>query len=466
MRNKKTKVLCSAIAISITAAMLAGCGGNTGETKEGTKAETKQETKAADTDEGTKAADTKAEESKDAKKEGGITLTLYGNAGDTQRPFMQNIFKLYEEKTGNKIDVQGIDTDNFENVALTKFQTGDIPDLFMHFGGYGLDAYNPKENFVDFTDAKWVSDIQDNVLPQTKRDDVVYGLPFWEASLSGTFYNKKIFEEQGIEVPKTQEEFNQVCQKLMDAGITPMYMAVKDVWPMLYQFGMDPIFQNEDNLKKINSNQIKYADIPEMTDLANWYKTSADKGYFGKSYNTDTWDYASEVLGNGEAAMMLGWDTWLYTDYDSESYTYKADDFGIMPAFVGTTKEGTFEGPNCSLMLANKNGKNVDAAIDFINFMADPENYNVAFDGISTAPCFKGQTTIQTTPQYDAAVDWVAEVGRPSIANPEIIGFSQNDGGKCIQELLVGNVDAAGCLKMMDDARIKVATAQQVEGFK
>ena len=33
MRNKKAKVLCSAVAISITAALLAGCGGNTGETK-------------------------------------------------------------------------------------------------------------------------------------------------------------------------------------------------------------------------------------------------------------------------------------------------------------------------------------------------------------------------------------------------------------------------------------------------
>lgn len=74
---------------------------------------------------------------------------------------MQKIFKLYEEKTGNKIDVQGLDASNFENVSLTKFQTGDIPDILMHFGGYSLDAYNPAQNFVDFSDAKWVDDIAD-----------------------------------------------------------------------------------------------------------------------------------------------------------------------------------------------------------------------------------------------------------------------------------------------------------------
>lgn len=395
----------------------------------------------------------------------GTTLTIYGNGTDLSQPYMQKIFEMYEEATGNKIDVQGLDENNYESIALTKFQTGDIPDLFLHNGGYSLDAYNPAENFVDFTDAEWVKDIEDTIVSQTMRGDVVYGLPFWECSLAGMIYNKTIFEEVGIDVPTNQAEFDEVCQKLLDAGIQPIYIAVKDTWPVFYRFAMDPIFTDEDKLKKLNSNQLTYSDIPEMADMLNWYKNSAEKGYFGNTYSTDTWDYSSEVLGYGEAAMMLGWDTWLYSDYDSESFDYTKDDFGIMPAFMGTTDEGTFEGANVNLFLANKNGEHVEEAIDFINFAADPENYNIAFDGIVTSPCLKGQNTIATTVQYEDVRELADKIARPSVTNMEIIGYSDIDGGKCIQELLSGNVNVEECLKLMDDARIKIAQSQQVEGF-
>jgi ABC-type glycerol-3-phosphate transport system substrate-binding protein len=251
----------------------------------------------------------------------------------------------------------------------------------------------------------------------------------------------------------------------LEQGVQPIYFPVKDVWPMLYQYGMDPIFEDSDLLNKLNTNQTTYAQIPAMSSMLEWYKMAADKGYFGESFATDTWDYCMEVLGEGEAAMMYLWDTWLYSDYDSESYTYVADDFGLMPAFLNTTENGTFEGPNCNLTLANKNSKNVDAAIDFINFMADPNNYNVAFDSFETAPVFKGQTTIKTTPQYEASKEWIGQVGRASIANPEIIGFSLVEGGKYIQELLIGNIDVNECLGAMDMERIKTAKFQQAEGF-
>ncbi|MDO5423354.1 MAG: extracellular solute-binding protein [Eubacteriales bacterium] len=394
-----------------------------------------------------------------------VTLTLYGDAGNVQRPFMQKLFELYEEKTGNKLDVQGIESENFETVCLTKFQTGDIPDLFLHHGGYSLDAYNPAENFVNFTDAAWVSDIQESVLPTTMRDGEVYGLPFWEASYSGLIYNQRIFEELDIELPKTQDEFNAVCDTLLENGVQPIYLPLKDAWPILYQYGMDPIFEDAELLEKLNTNQITYSEIPEMKAQMEWYKMAADQGYFGESFSTDTWDYCMEVLGEGEAAMMYCWDTWLYSDYDSEAYTYTADDFGLMPAFLATTENGTFEGPNCCLMLANKNSENAEAAIEFINFMADPENYNIAFEDFQTAPVFKQQTTIQATPQYQAAADWIAEVGHASIANPEIIGFSNVDGAKCIQELLIGNVDVDTCLQRMDEERIKAAKTQNAAGF-
>lgn len=393
-----------------------------------------------------------------------VTITLMGNQGDASRPYMQAAIAHYEETTGNKVDVQGVPGDSAEQVMLTKFATGDIPDVLMHFGGHSLTPYNVEENFHDFSDAPWVEDVLPYVKDQTIFKGKVYGLPHWEASVSGILYNKEIFEELGIEVPKTQTEFMEVCEEIKQAGITPIYHAFKDVWPFLYQLSMDPLVSDQEVLDKLNSNEIKYADIPEMRQMVEWHKEITDKGYIGDKFTTNTWDYAPEALGSGEYAMMIGWDTWLYTDLD-KTYPGEGDKFGIMPVFMDTIEVGTFEGPNVSLLLANKNSENSEAAIEFVNFLGSPENYNVAFDGINTNPVFKGQTTNISTPQYAEAEEWIDEVGHPSIAWANIIGFTQNEGAKCLQDVMLGSKTVDEGLAAMDEDRMKIAKSQQIPGF-
>jgi ABC-type glycerol-3-phosphate transport system substrate-binding protein len=370
---------------------------------------------------------------------------------------MQRIFSMWEEKTGNKIEVQGLDGSNAEAIALTKFTTGDIPDLFMHFGNYNLLNYKCADNFYDFSNAPWVADIVDAVLPQTLVDGKVYGIPFWEASVSGVFYNKVIFEKLGIALPQTQAEFEAVCDKLLAAGIQPIYLATSDPWSILYQYALDPIFDSPEGeilREKLNNNEIKYADIPQFISMLEWFKRAAGKGYYGKNFLSDKWDYLDEVVGEGEAAMFYCWDTFLDTDYDSESYTYTKDDFGIMPAFMGSNEQGTFEGPNVNLMMVHKNSPRVETALDFIDFMSKPENYNRAFDGIATNPVFKQQTPNQASTQYIEAKDWVDRVGHASAAQPKIIGYSQQEGGKIIQDLMGGKISVAECARLMDEDRI------------
>lgn len=170
----------------MVAATLFGCGGGSSDSASSDTAEKTEDTADAEDD----AADDSADEEKAEASEGGVTLTLYCNADDLAKPYMQKIISMWEEATGNKIDQQGLDTDNAETIALTKFTTGDIPDLYVHFGNSNLKNFNPEENFVDWTDAEWVSDIQDSVLPQATYNDKIIGLPFWEASNSGCFYNK------------------------------------------------------------------------------------------------------------------------------------------------------------------------------------------------------------------------------------------------------------------------------------
>lgn len=442
MRKKLALLLAGAMTLSL----MVGCGNSKGSTSKSS----------ASQGEDSSGSDSMSPSSGgEASPKGGVTLSLYMNADDLAKSYIQKIIALYEEESGNKIDQQGLETSNAESIALTKFTTGDIPDLYVHFGNTGLKNFNPKENFVDWSDAEWVDDLTTGSLSQATYEDRIVGLPFWEASNSGCFYNKTLFGEMNLELPTTQAEFDALCDTLLEKGIQPIYLAGGDTWPLLYQFALDPVMEEHpEYIEKLNAGEMTYGDIPEFRDMCEWFQSAAQKGYFGKTFASDSWDYCSEVLGTGEAAMMLVWDTWFDTDYDGESYDYSKEDFGMMPMFLGTCDEGTYEGGNLNLFMVNKNSERVETAKEFIAFMADPDNYNVAFDGVSTSSVFKGQTTNVTSIMYRENKENVDTLLRASIANPKIIGFSQNEGAKALIQLMSGDISVDDCIAYIDADRI------------
>lgn len=386
-----------------------------------------------------------------------VTISLWILAENMEKPYVARLFTMWEEATGNKVDVIGLPDQ--DETPLAKFATGDIPDVLIVKSGASLLNYNPGENFVDFTDAEWISELPKATASAAYINGKLYGLPNGEASTSGCIYNKKIFEELGISIPTNQAEFNAVCDTLLENGIQPIYLPAGDAWATFQQFGMDPIFDaNPEYFDKLNGGEMTYSDIPEMKSMCQWFKDSADNGYFGSTYASDKWEYISEVLGTGEAAMVFCWDTWLQTDYDNESYEYKNSDFGLMPVFMGTRDEGTFEGGNFALAMANKNSERCEAAVDLINFMAKPENYNVAYDGIATAPIYTNMTTNVDSEQYLENKDTIDRLKCAS-ATPAIVGFNSVQHGQCMVRLMLGEIDVDECVAAMDEERIATLNA-------
>ena len=48
--------------------------------------------------------------------------------------------------------------------------------------------------------------------------------------MSACVYNKDIFADLGLEVPRTYEDFKAVCQAIKDSGKTPLYEACQNGW--------------------------------------------------------------------------------------------------------------------------------------------------------------------------------------------------------------------------------------------
>lgn len=380
----------------------------------------------------------------------GQTLTVWGRDTDLERSYMVTAFKRYEELTGNTVRVVAFPAEELEEKAAAALKSkAEAPDLILNYGGTNIDAFEPDVNLYDFSNAPWVEDLTTTSISQTIYHGKIIGLPHWEASISGTLYNKTIFKKYGIDPPRNQEEFLEVCEKLLKNGVTPLYLPCGSPTMLLYQFPLDTLVEDEDILDGINQNVMGYANLPEMKTVADWYRNMAQCGYLGENYMLNDWDGMSEALSSGKYAMMLCWDTWLYTDYKGDPA-----EFGLMPAYMGIPGNGTFEGPNLSLLLVNRNSAKVDTAVDLVTFMADPYNYNVAFEGIYTAPVFKKQLASISTPQYVEATSWIEQNYRDSIAWLRIKGFSQSD-ASCFLDYMQGRegYTAEQCLKDMDALR-------------
>lgn len=380
----------------------------------------------------------------------GRTVTIWGNRDDLNRPYMRRAFSRYAELTGNTVRTESFSHRELAERLSAAFAAGgeDGPDILLSFGGVNIEPLDPDRNFYDFTAAPWVDDLTDTAINQAIYHGKVIGLPYWEASISGILYNKALFRRYGIAVPQTQKEFLDACESLLRKGITPVYLPFAERTMLLYQFPMDSLFRDPCLLGALNEGRLSYAELPQMRAIVEWYRTMSERGYFGLDYESNGWAGMDAAMREERHAMMICWDTWLYTDFSGDPSR-----FGLMPAFMGVPEGGSFEGPNLALLIVNRHGPHVDAALDLIAFMADPYNYNVAFEGVYTAPVFKKQIGSTATPQYTENERRIERLYLDSTAWLRIRGFSQLDAAFIQRHMRDPDYDVLRCLKDMDAAR-------------
>ena len=232
-------------------------------------------------------------------------------ATEPQGQAIQEAIDAYTKETGVEVDVQFKGRTGIREGLESALKSGTNIDMFDEdidrvngtWGSYLMDLEQlAKDNDYEKT--------ANAGLIQACRDvagGTLKSIPY-QPNVFAFFYNQDLFDQAGIkEVPKTWDEFLAVCQKLKDAGITPMTMDDAYATCVIgYHLGR---YVGEEGVKKIVTEGLW--DDPAVLQMAKDIEELASKGYFSENVGKNVWPNGQNVeLAGGQVAMYLN-GSWL-----------------------------------------------------------------------------------------------------------------------------------------------------------
>ncbi|MCR8844603.1 extracellular solute-binding protein [Paenibacillus sp. SC116] len=151
-------------------------------------------------------------------------INVRATAAKTLKILEDVVKKTEEEIPGLSFKLDGVeDTVNRDVKLKAEMQNNNQPPIFNLFGGADTKNYAKAGRLLNLTPILEELGLSDQFfnLREFTVDGKVYGLPE-SGFVEGFFYNRKLFEEAGVQVPTTWEEFLKVCEALKAKGITPI----------------------------------------------------------------------------------------------------------------------------------------------------------------------------------------------------------------------------------------------------
>ena len=252
--------------------------------------------------------------SKEAK--GNVTITLLTRYADdtdlNSRVWRKAVsqFKI-EHPEITVIDKSITDEAQFNNLIKTDMASGDIPTIFMTYGGGNLRGYVESGVTRDLTpyfeeNKEWIGEFKDSMFSMLtfKGIDGVYAVPY-STYADSLYVNTELFDRYNIKIPTTIEEFETACDQFLTHGVIPMPIGDKSNFRGGHLFALLMAKRTgQDFVKKLASGEVSYAST-EVRDVLTTMKSWAEKGYLGNSITTLDVEGELQTFLSGKSAMVF-----------------------------------------------------------------------------------------------------------------------------------------------------------------
>jgi len=373
----KKRMISVLLAVVMVAGMVVGCGGGADNSTE------------ADNTESTGNA-----EDFDWKAHEGTTLNVMFNEHNYSKAVISKIDE-FEELTGIKVEYSSTPEENyFDKLNTSLSSRSGNPDVFMT-GAYQvweyapagyiepLDSYisdasktSPDYNFDDFYDGVIGALRWDMVPGHAVGEGSQWAVPMgWE--LNNLAYNKRIFEENNIEVPTTTDELLETSKSLMQfngansygialrgtrnwATIHPGYMSLFSTWG-----GKD--------FEVVDGKLVCQLDSEESIAMTDYW-VQLIKESSSSQWSTYTWYQAGADLGAGQAAMLFDATcNGYFQNVEGGSAESGNIAWSTIPLPEGKTEDDMAANIWIWSMAMNADSQNKDAAWYFLQYFTGPE---------------------------------------------------------------------------------------------
>jgi raffinose/stachyose/melibiose transport system substrate-binding protein len=263
-----------------------------------------------------------------------------------------------------------------DNIVKTRLATGDMSDIFWYNSGSLLQALNPSETLVDISQEPFMANVVESFIPTVSQNGQVFGVPTGTALGGGILYNKKIYQDLGLSVPKTWEEFAANNEKIKAAGIAPVLATYGGTSTWTSQLFVLADYCNVQQAlpnfaADYTANKVKYATSPEAMKGFEYLQEGNEKGWYQQDYATTTFEQGLQMLADGEGAH------YPMLSFALSTIATNTPDMANEIGFFG--QPGGDASTNCATIwmpagtYIPKTTQNLDVAKDFLAFIASPE---------------------------------------------------------------------------------------------
>lgn len=362
----KKKMVSMLLCAAMVAATLAGCG-SSGDSAPA--ADSSAEAPAAD------AADGEAETEAPAAEATGDGLVYWSmwDAAEPQAQALSQSIEAFTAETGIAVDVQFKGRTGIREGLQPALDAGTNIDLFDEdidrvnttWGSYLLDL----EELAKANDYEATANAGLMAACREVGGGTLKSIPY-QPNVFAYFYNMDIFEEAGVtKVPETWDEFLDTCQKIKDAGYTPItndnaYIA------SLFGYHMSRLIGEPATEEVVKNGDW---DNEAVLKTAQAYEELASKGYFSETIESNQWPAGQNTeLAMGTAAMYLN-GSWLPNEVkDIAGEDFKWGCFSY-PAVEGGTDGTDAANYGAQVLAINKDSKNAENAFKLICYITQGE---------------------------------------------------------------------------------------------
>jgi raffinose/stachyose/melibiose transport system substrate-binding protein len=316
-------------------------------------------------------------ESGSSSESGVQTLTLW-SVETENKDYVEKAVKNYNDShEDSKIQVEFFDDESLKTKMKVAIAGNKLPDLFTYWSG---------QTFQTLAETGLVADISENIAADEQLsknilpggydsltfDGKTYGIPLGLSAVA-LFYNKTIFEENGLELPKTYNELLTVVDELNAKGITPITVSGKDRWPVLHWYSyLAQRIGGVEAFEKAKNGETDFTE-PSFVEAGEKLQELAieRKGFVTGFLGLDS-SAAESLFVSGKAAMYLQGEWAMRAFVDSDSFSEQVGFIPFPTVEGGKGNANTFHG-GFGIGMAISANADKEVAFEALKFLTSPE---------------------------------------------------------------------------------------------